>query len=604
MSAGGKHKMALLYDIWSVLTPPQRHRVAWAQVLSIAMALSTTVGIASIAPFFAVLGDPQLIDRIGPLHWSYVHLGFSDKRQFETALGLAFVAVVFVANLINVAGSFIIAKLVLWIGTDLQSALLGEYLARPYGFHARMHSSILANNVIHETSRATNEVLQNIFSLVTNIATGSFIVISVMLLSPAVAGIMILALAGGYILIYIAVRNRLLRAGRIQAHHYLRQTQFVGESLGAIKEILLLRVQSFFRNGFEASSQALARSSAHIDLIGKCPRHLMECVAVAGLVVVALLAVGGTGNIGPRLGQLTFLGFAAYRLLPTLQQVFFSIVKIRSGRPAFASIALDLRLARARCDERGTVESSWSDRPRREIRVHDASFRYAPDRPVAVAGVSLSIPARSAVGVVGANGSGKTTLIDLVAGLLVPGSGRIEVDGIALDDENRAAWQSRIAYVPQHIFLLDSSVEQNIALGIPVPQIDRGRLLEAARLAQLDEFICSLPGGFQHVVGERGMALSGGLRQRIGIARALYTNASVLIMDEATSAQDGLSQQEMMATILELRGRYTVVLIAHRLSTVRACDLIFELDRGRVSCSGTYSELLGKSETFRQLAGV
>jgi HlyD family secretion protein len=595
--------MSLLSDIWSVLTPRQRRLVVWAQVLSIVMAFSTVAGIASIAPFFSVLGNPQLIDHNAPLHWLFTHLGFSDKRQFEVALGLAFMILVFIANLINIVGSYAIAKLALWIGTDLQCALLREYLARPYLFHARTHGAILANNIIHETDRATNDVLQNVFSLVTNIATGAFIVLSVMLLNPVIATTMIVALAGGYILIYLAVRNRLLRAGKIRSHFYAEQTKIVDSSLGAIKEILVLRIQNFFRDGFERSSQALARSAAHIVLISRSPRHIMECVAVAGLVLVALLA-GRNDGIGPWLGQLTFLAFAAYRLLPTLQQGFTSIVSIRSGSPGFASIAPDLRLARVRTYAASTADSSWQERPRREIRLNEVSFRYGPDRPAAARGVSLRIPARAAVGIVGANGSGKTTLIDLIAGLLVPGTGQIEVDGIPLDDANRAAWQSRIAYVPQNIFLLDTTIAQNVALGVPAREINRDRLLTAAQLAQLDKFVGTLPDRYDHIVGERGMRLSGGQRQRIGIARALYTDASVLIMDEATSAQDGLTEQELMSTIMRLRGRYTIILIAHRLSTVQACDLIFEFDRGAVAGSGTYAELLRNSETFRRLANL
>jgi ABC-type multidrug transport system fused ATPase/permease subunit len=195
-------------------------------------------------------------------------------------------------------------------------------------------------------------------------------------------------------------------------------------------------------------------------------------------------------------------------------------------------------------------------------------------------------------------------LIDLIAGLLVPRIGRIEIDGIPLDDANRAAWQSRIAYVPQNIFLLDTTIAQNVALGIPAREIDPDRLLAAAQLAQLDKFVSTLPDRYDHIVGERGTRLSGGQRQRIGIARALYTDASVLIMDEATSAQDGLTEQELMATIMRLRGRYTIILIAHRLSTVQACDLIFEFDRGKMTGSGTYVELLRNSETFRRLANV
>jgi ABC-type multidrug transport system fused ATPase/permease subunit len=596
--------LSLPAEIWSVLTPRQRRWVAWAQLLSIVMAFSTVAGVASIAPFFSVLGNPQLIDHAGPLHWLYSHFGFPTKRSFEIALGAGFMALVFIANLINVVGTFAMTKLALWIGADLQSALLAEYLGRPFAFHADTHSSILANNVISETARATNDVLQNVFFLITNIATGALIIVSVMLLNPLIATSMIMVLAGGYILIYLAVRNRILRAGRVQSQFFAEQTKLVDESLGAIREIHILRLQDFFRLAFERSTHALARSAAHIELVAKSPRHIMECVAVMGLVLLALLAGGREEGIGPWLGQLTFLGFAAYRLLPTLQQGFSSIVKIRSGRPGFASIAPDLRRARARKLVGGAADSAWRERPRREIRLEEVSFRYGPERPAAVSRVTLRIPARAAVGIVGANGSGKTTLVDLIAGLLAPGSGRIEVDGIALTDANRTDWQSRIAYVPQDIFLLDTTIEQNVALGVAAGEIDKDRLMDAARLAQLDKFVDTLPDGYDHCVGEQGMRLSGGQRQRIGIARALYTDASVLIMDEATSAQDGLSEQEMMSTLLGLRGRYTIILIAHRLSSVRACDVIFEFDCGEMTASGTYGELLKGSESFRRLADV
>jgi ATP-binding cassette, subfamily B, bacterial PglK len=594
--------MNLVFDIWSVLTSRQRRWVLGAQFLSIVMALTTVVGIASIAPFFSVLGNPHLIDQSGPLVWLY-HFGFSSRRSFTVALGLAFMGLVLLANLINVIGSFVMIRLAWSIGTDLQSILFAEYLHRPYLFHARTHSAVLFNNVIHETARATNHILQNAFSLVTNVITALFIIVSVMLLNPAVAAAMIGALAGGYVLIYLAVRNRLLRAGEIESHFYIEQTKIVNEGLGAIKEVLVLRIQNFFRGSFERSTRSVARAAARTQLIGQSPKYIMECIAVLGLVAVALLA-GSDDGIGPRLGELTFLGFAAYRLLPTLQQAFLAIVKIRANRAGFASIVPDLRLARANEYRVARPDSSWREFPRSEIRLKEVSYRYEPDRPPAVSGVSLRIPAGAAVGFVGANGSGKTTLVDLIAGLLVPGTGQIEVDGIVLDAANRPAWQSRIAYAPQNIFLLDATIAQNVALSVSAGEIDRERLLAAARLAQLDEFVATLPFGYDHMVGERGRRLSGGQRQRIGIARALYRDASVLIMDEATNALDGLTEQELMATILRLRGRYTVILIAHRLSTVRACDVIFEFDRGRVTGSGNYDGLLRDSKTFRRLVNV
>src|SRR5579863_6369980 len=422
--------MNLLSDIWSVLTARQRRWVLGAQVLSIAMAFSTVAGIASIAPFFAVLGNPDLIEQTGWLHWLY-QLGFSSRRSFTLALGLAFMGLVLLANLISVCGSFVMIRLATWIGTDLQSTLFAEYLHRPYLFHARTQSAVLFKNVIHETTRVTNHLLQNTFSLVTNIVTASFIIVSVMLLNPAVAAAMIATLAGGYLLIYLALRNRLLRAGEIQSQLFTEQTRIVNESLGAIKEILILQIQNLFRGSFERSSRSIAWLGARTQLIGQSPRYVMECVAVVGLVAVALLAGRRDDGIGPWLGRLTFLGFAAYRLLPALQQAFAAIVKIGASRAGFSSIATDLRLARARQDAVVVAANScWQESPRQEIRLNEVSFGYAPERALALSAVSLRIPAKGVVGLVGANGSGKTTLVDLIAGLFVPTAGQVEVDGV------------------------------------------------------------------------------------------------------------------------------------------------------------------------------
>jgi len=335
----------------------------------------------------------------------------------------------------------------------------------------------------------------------------------------------------------------------------------------------------------------------------------MECVAAVGLVLLALVLGGRENGVGSWLGQLTFLAFAAYRLLPILQQVFAASVNIRADRAGLALIAQDLRRARTASHTIALTNSvrtdrAWELRPQREIRLEEVSFRYAPDQPWALRGVSLRIPARGAVGIVGVNGSGKTTLVDVIVGLLVPSEGRVEVDGSALCVASRTAWRCQIACVPQNVFLLDASIAENIALGIPAADIDRHRLLEAIRLAQLDELIETLPAGCDHRVGERGVQLSGGQRQRIGIARALYRSATVLVLDEATNALDGLTEQELMSTLGCLRGRYTTILIAHRMTTVRSCDIIFELENGTITNSGTYDGLLKSSAVFRQMTGV
>src|SRR5580704_83203 len=461
--------MSLFAEIWQILTPRQRRAALSMQLVSLLMALSTASGIASIAPFFAVLGRPELIEQNAWLRWLYVAGGFSSHSGLILALGVGFVAVVLLANLISVLGALAMSRLALRIGNDLQTTLFDEYLSRPYAFHCATNSSTLLNNVVYETTRVTHGILENAFIVLTGVATAALIIAAIVIVKAAVAIAMVAALTGGYLLIYLSVRDRLLRIGQTQSRLANEQAQTVSESFGAIKEIVVLQVQGFFRNRFAGASRDFLRAAAHGQLVGQSPRHLMECVAAAALVGLALVLGSREGGLGPWLGPLTFLAFAAYRLLPTLQQVFAAVVRIRADRAALGVIGPDLQRARAArrvlvAADRSQAISAWHERPQREIHIKDLWYRYAPDRAWALRGVSLRIPARTTVGIVGANGAGKSTLVDLIAGLLTPSAGTVEVDGCPLEESNRAAWQAQLGYVPQNVFLLDASIAQNVAL--------------------------------------------------------------------------------------------------------------------------------------------
>jgi len=595
--------MSVFVELWRLLNPRQRRGLLVVQTLALLMAASTFAGIAAVIPFFAVLGNRQLITRNALLSWLYQAFGFTNQSSFLVALGVGLLAAVLLANLINLAGSLVLNRFAYRVGDHFCVALFEEYLHRGHQFHLASNSARLFSNVIWEVTRGTTGMLQSYLLLTTNIATSGLIICSMAIMHPVIGLAAIAVLGGSYGAVYVFARRRLLRNGLLQSRQVEERTKIANEAFGAIREIIVLNGQEFFQKKFATSCSAISHAGLNTNTIAQSPRHILDFFVAVALVAGALMSLEEGMSAGVWLPQLSFLGFAAYRLLPALQQIFHGSVKIRGDRAAFNRIVADLRAA---CTaERRPVRSphvaQWQGRPRREIELQDVRFRYAADRPEAIRGVNLNIPAGATVGLVGPSGSGKTTLAELILGLLSPTSGHIAVDGICLDEGNRADWQSTIAYVPQHAFLFDTSLAENVALATEFEQIDLERLGQVLRLAQLEEFVATLPRGYRELVGEHGVRLSGGQRQRVGLARALYRRASVLILDEPTSALDGLTEAEIMATIDTLRGVCTIILIAHRPSTVRPCDLVVELDAGTVVGTGTYGELMTQSERFSRL---
>jgi ATP-binding cassette, subfamily B, bacterial PglK len=597
----------MLTTVWRLLERRQKGQLLALQLLSVLMALGTVTGMAAILPFFTVLADPASMGRSRVLSFLQQHLGLPTPGgvRLAVALGVAFIALVALANLVNIAGYLLMNRFAFQIGNAFSIELFESYLSRDYEFHLRTPSATLTARLLHETNRVTAGVLQSGLSLAANLVTVALIVGSMVLIDPVIATIALAALGTTYAAIYLAARGRLLRNGMQESGHYAERTHIVGESLGAVKEILLWRAQPLFAARFAASCRSIARNALSTLAISQTPRYALELATVCALVGSALYLGAGRERQGPWIAALSFMGLAVYRLLPALQQAFTALVKIRADRPALESIAADLREARARPHpaRSAVIDAAWRGRPRHEILIDTVSFRYAPDAAPAIAGLTLRIPAGAMVGLVGDNGSGKTTLLDILAGLLTPQSGAVTVDGVPIDATNSGAWQSTIAFVPQQVLLLDATLEENIALGAALGAENRERLRRAMALARLEECAGALSRSGRHRrLGERGARLSGGERQRVAIARALYREASVLIMDEATSELDEAAEQSIIDALEALRAGRTVILTGHRLSSLKHCDVIFELEGGKLARSWTY-EALQASPVLRQRRG-
>ncbi len=594
--------LASLLRLRPLLGPRDRLQFTALLFLQGIAAVTEIVGISVLFPFIAVATDPTLIERNAVLAWIYGTLGFESAFGFLVFAGLAVVGGILAASLAGAGATWATQRFAYSFGNRVSQRLLESYLSGPYELILHRNPSSLVVTVIDEAWRLVGFVVLPLLQ-VAGRACVVVLVAGLMLAADPLLGMIVTAILGGaYVMLYFSVRGHLSRLGEASASSLHERYRVVQEAIGGIREVKLFQGERLFLSRFQAHSRVYADSQVNSALISALPRYAMEAVAFATVALGVLYLVARADNVAQFVPLLALYAVAGYRLIPSLQQIYTGVSQLRYGVANVRGLLADTeRLAVARThvgEQPESAELTFAS----DIRVAEVHFAYQGRQRPALRDLSLTIPRGSLIGLVGRSGSGKTTTLEIVLGLLQPSAGGVFIDGVRLDSQNMRAWQRRIGYVPQNPYLSDHSIAHNIAFGVRDEQIDWRRVEQAGILANAHAFVSSMPDGYRTRAGDRGVGMSGGQRQRIAIARALYRNPSVVVFDEATNALDAASEQPILETQRSLAGERTVIIVAHRAAVVQHCDLIFVLDEGQLADSGTYDELMARSDAFRALA--
>jgi ABC-type multidrug transport system fused ATPase/permease subunit len=592
--------LRFLRALIAVLTPAQRRRYAVLQAYFLLAGVMQVAGAGSIAPFVALLSDPTILQRHPVAHQVYVALGFTSNNEALVAFAFAMMGVLAVSNIIAAGAVWLIFRFSLRLGAEIQRDLFVSFLYRDYVELARMNSATLIATITQGATRFTYNVVQPLMVLTSQAMIVLTVIVVLTIYQPSVALSFAILIGGGYGLLFTIVRKQLVRHGNHSYGVHQKKQQLLAEGLGGLKEIRLAGTEAHYHESYEATTRSGQRSEAIVGLLSDLPRFVLETLAFCALLWLAIILLRSSASSSDVVAVLSLYAMTGYRVLPAAQSIFKSAAQIRANAAVTYELLPDIVFGRQALERASGADGVSAVVPAGPIELRDVWFQYPEGKAPVLRGVSVDILPNQLTVLVGHSGSGKSTMADLLLGLLRPSQGTVTVGGCSVDSLGKA-WQRRLGYVPQSIFVLDESVAANIAFGSPLG-IDEVRVREAARLARFDSVIEGLPGGVHYRVGERGSMLSGGQRQRLGIARALYHDAQLLVLDEATSALDGATENEVLDTLLELRKNRAVIMIAHRMSTIRAADRILLLHDGSIEAEGTYDELLQTNDRFRRMA--
>ncbi|MEM9835086.1 MAG: ABC transporter ATP-binding protein [Bacteroidota bacterium] len=586
--------------IINILTPQERRRFGWLAVAIVVMGFLEVIGIGSILPFIQLLAAPELVEQNTSLSYAYHLFGFTSVRHMLIYTGLLVIVVLLFSNLFIIFTNWLKLKFSWEFAHQASTRLLGVYFRKPYAFYLNANSAELSSYIVTEVHSITNGILIPCIEIFSRSILSIAIFSLLIWVNPQIAIIMFLFLGGAYSLVYWYQRNFLAELGELRVKTNAKRYRSLIEVFDGIKTVMVYNKLGFFFNHYERASKAFNDLQPQYFITLSAPKNILEILAFGTIVIITIILYGRNENVETILPTLSLYAVAGYRLLPALQSIFSALGKVRHNLPALNKLydyMVEGRIHGLSHIHQNTVAIPFNQK----LTLQNLSFKYEGNEQPTLENVNLTISKGETIAFVGTTGSGKTTLIDLITGILQAQSGQIVVDDTPLTTKNIKQWQAGIAYVPQDIFLFDHSIASNITLELSAENIDWPLMNASTRLADIHDFIQTLPDGFDTGTGEKGVRLSGGQRQRIGIARALYTQPSILVLDEATSALDTLTEQGIVKALNDLPEEITTILIAHRLSTVERADRIYLLEAGRIVAVGTFEELSRSNEVFKQM---
>ena len=586
-----KIEPAVLKGIWQNITGQRRKQLGLLSLLMLLTSVAEVASISAVIPFLGVLSSPEMVfdhDLAQPLV-KFAEL--TTPEQLFLPLTIVFCAAALIAGTMRIALHWGQTRLANAIGADLSYQIYRRTLFQPYAVHVSRNSSEVIAGISSKASQVVSAAITPVMTIISSAMMMSMVLTTLIIIEPVMSISVILGFGVIYTIFIRIVKRRLLKNSQKISRQSNYLIKVLQEGLGGIRDVLIDGAQAIYCEAFRAADLSLRRASANNQFMGQSPRYGVESLGMVLIAGVAYSFASGQGGLSSVLPMLGALAIGAQRMLPMLQQAYAALTNFLGAQAALRDALELLEQPMPKYAEGPTSEKiTFHD----EIRISQLDFRYRNDAPLVLKGINLKIGKGERIGFIGTTGSGKSTLLDVIMGLLHPSDGKIFVDGVEISGQNHRGWQSHIAHIPQTIFLSDATVSENIAFGIPVEKIDYQRVQQAAQQAQIAETVESWELKYQTIVGERGVRLSGGQRQRIGIARALYKCSDVLIFDEATSALDSKTENAVMQAIDSIENNITMLMVAHRVSTLRSCDLIVELEQGKIKRSGSYDEIIGR----------